>query len=281
MEHQSVPVALSSTLRHELLSAQEEARIAVKARKGDEAAIGRLVACNARLAYSMAQRFARRYEDVPDLYSAALEGLAQAARRFDPRKFRNRQARFATYAAWYIRRQMQVHSADSVSNGFVLSYANACLLARIRSFRALFFEEHGQEASAHVVAAALKISEAKARRLMSVASTTSLDAPIDAHGDLAPLHSMVPTDAPTAADIADDDSRLALLREAIGHLSAIERDVLTRRFGIDGRSAETLESVARSHKVTRERVRQIEARALRLLRISAGRKTSRYAELAA
>lgn len=222
-------------------------------------AAGRLALHNTRLAVSIAKRYVNRGLPLIDLVQEALLGLLKAARRFEPR----RGTRFSTAATWWIRQSVVLALQDK---GRLIRVPGRALeaLRRARRARAALEQSLGRDPSVEEIAAETGLAPRKTATLIRLLETPrSLDA---AGPDERTLGDAAK--APTA----DDDRLPEDLRKEIATLSERERQILVRRYGLDGRDPSTLEEIGRELKVTRERVRQIEKRGMDKLRASLRRR---------
>lgn len=264
---------LDAVLKHDILEIAEERALARRASKGDIAARDKLLTQNAKLVQKEALSFTKRYWDVPDYFSAGIIGLHRAIRYFDATRAGKSNCRFSTFARTHIRRQMQT-----------LRISFRCPVAiipenkyRIQS-AARAKKSENPNASTAEIAAELNVPVGKLATLLELANYTNIDAPVGDGFDN--LHELIASGDLDAAAIVESADKTETIHRAVAELRPIERDVLFSRFGLGGADVETLESIASRLKKTRERVRQIEARALRTLRERFARTTSPYSELA-
>ena len=249
--------------RAPLLSAEQEHELAIRAAVGDEEAREQLVQANLRLVISVAKHYAGRGLAMIDLIQEGNLGLLRAAAQFDP----NRGSRFSTYATWWIRRAI----ARAVINNsrtiripvYVAELINKVIKTELRLQQILQREPTDEE-----IAAETKMSVERVREIRRAAvEPISIESPVGER-DNATLGEFIPSSdiVPTPEDVTE---RL-ILREQIDmileKLQPRERDVVRLRFGLDDGHQRTLEEVGAELKITRERVRQLELRALRKLR---------------
>ena len=277
-----------------LLSADEEINIAMRMEKGDEAkqmlesginADGKpltdeekkqcqaaiddgtqakrlLAEANLRLVVSIAKRYVGRGMLFLDLIQEGNLGLIKAVEKFDYRKG----YKFSTYATWWIRQAITRAIADQARTIRIPVHMVETINKLIRVSRQLL-QEYGREPTPEEIAKAMGISEAKVREIIKIAQEpVSLETPIGEEED-SHLGDFIPDDdAPTPAEAASHALMREQLWDVLNTLTPREEKVLRLRFGLDDGNQRTLEEVGREFKVTRERIRQIEAKALRKLR---------------
>ncbi len=245
-----------------LLETEEELELARKMAEGDEAAKQRLIEANLRLVVSIAKRYVGKGMFFLDLIQEGNLGLIKAVDKFDYQKG----YKFSTYATWWIRQAITRAIADQARTIRIPVHMVETIHKVSRVSRQLL-QENGREPTAEEIAAALKMSPEKVREIMKVAQDpVSLETPIgeeeDSHlGDFIPDE-----DSPAPAEAAAQAMLREQLIEVLRTLTPREEQVLTLRFGLEDGSPRTLEEVGKVFNITRERIRQIEAKALRKLR---------------
>ena len=257
-----VKVYLKEIGRVPLLTPEEEVELAIKISEGDVNAKKRLSEANLRLVVSIAKRYRGRGMHFLDLIQEGNLGLIKAVEKFDYTKG----FKFSTYATWWIRQAITRAIADQART-IRIPVHMVETINKVKKVSSQLLHQNGREPSADEIAEELNMPVDKVREIMRVAQEpVSLETPIGEEED-SHLGDFIQDDnVPVPADAAAFTLLKEQLVEVLGTLTEREQKVLRLRFGLDDGRARTLEEVGKEFNVTRERIRQIEAKALRKLR---------------
>lgn len=257
-----VKIYLRDIQRTPLLSAEAEKELARRVEQGDKVARNGMIEANLRLVVKIAKRYLNRGLPFLDLIEEGNLGLIKAVERFSLAK----ECRFSTYATWWIRQSIEralinqsrtirlpVHVSDDISRMFKVS-------------RQLSQELH-REPSVQELADAMQIKPMYIRRLMILLKRTcSMDTPIGDGNDFFLIDTIEDVSAVSPSDLLENIDRYEQVSDHLDQLTDSERTILGLRFGLDDQDPQTLDTIGQSFGVTRERIRQIEAKSLEKLK---------------
>ena len=257
-----VKVYLKEIGRVPLLSAEEEIELATRMGQGDNYARKRLSEANLRLVVSIAKRYVGRGMQFLDLIQEGNLGLIKAVEKFDYTKG----FKFSTYATWWIRQAITRAIADQART-IRIPVHMVETINKVKKVTSQLLHKNGHDPSAEEIAAELDMPVDKVREIMRVAQEpVSLETRIGEEEDSHLGDFIQDDDAPAPAEVASNTLLKEQLGDVLGTLTDREEKVLRLRFGLEDGRSRTLEEVGKEFNVTRERIRQIEAKALRKLR---------------
>jgi RNA polymerase primary sigma factor len=256
----SLQLFLNEAGRYPLLTAAEEVELAKRIERGDRAAKERMITCNLRLVVSIARRYQTQGITLGDLIQEGVIGLIRATEKFDWRKG----FKFSTYATWWIRQAVQRGVANKARTIRIPVHVVEREQKVTRTERELS-AKLGRPATDEEISDHSKLPLAQVREVREAArAVASTDAPIGTDGDTS-FGDLFAATGPTTEDEVDATIRGDAVRRAVAKLPDRQRDVISLRFGLVGEGPNSLEQIGKQLGITRERVRQIEADALRRL----------------
>jgi RNA polymerase primary sigma factor len=263
-----VPDAVQAYLKEigktPLLTKAEEKELAKRIEKGDEEARQRLIKANLRLVVSIAKRYVNRtpHLSILDLIQEGNVGLSRAVEKFDYRKG----FKFSTYATWWIRQAITRALADQ-SRTVRIPVHMVETISKYTQVRRQLIQELGRDPLAEEIAAEMGLDADKVRHIQKISQEVlSIETPIGDEED-STLSDFIPDERNiTPAQLAARALLRDLIREILADLTEREQNILKMRFGLDDGVNHTLEEVGKEFGVTRERIRQIEAKALEKIR---------------
>ena len=257
-----VKVYLKEIGRVPLLSAEEEIELATRMANGDPYARKRLSEANLRLVVSIAKRYVGRGMQFLDLIQEGNLGLIKAVEKFDHTKG----FKFSTYATWWIRQAITRAIADQART-IRIPVHMVETINKVKKVSSQLLHKNGHEPSAEEIAAELDMPLEKVREIIRVSQEpVSLETPIGEEEDSHLGDFIQDDDAPAPQEVASHTLLKEQLGDVLSTLTEREEKVLRLRFGLEDGRSRTLEEVGKEFNVTRERIRQIEAKALRKLR---------------
>ena len=248
--------------KEELLTVDEEVELAQRIHKGDKKALERLTRANLSFVVSVAQQYQNQGLSLPDLINEGNVGLIRAAEKFDE----TRGFKFISYAVWWIRQSILQALAEQ-SRIIKLPLNQVSSVNKINKMLSKFEQENERKPSLEEIAETIDLPEEKVNDAISIRGRhVSVDAPFSDSDSNSLIDILEDKESPTADKELVDESLRAEIKKALCVLKERERQVIVLRFGLEDGHPRTLEEVGKEFNVTRERIRQIEAKALRKLR---------------
>jgi len=263
-ENTSLRLYLREAVETPLLTPQQEIELARRVQAGDEAAREHMIKANLRLVV----KIAREYEDyglpLLDLINEGNIGLMRAVERFDPTKG----AKLSTYAAWWIKQSIK-RALSNQSKAIRLPIHLVQQIAQLRRAENQFEAKHGRPPREAELSVILGVTEDDIAhwRESALVGTSSLDAPLGNDSDSSRVADVISDEnAVMPWSAVSEETNAELIRDLVGTLNAREQKILRERFALDGGDPRTLEEIGTDFGLTRERIRQLEAAALKKLR---------------
>jgi RNA polymerase primary sigma factor len=258
----AIKLYLKEIQKTTLLTAESERELAQRISEGDKAARDRMIESNLRLVVKIAKRYMNRGLPFLDLIEEGNMGLIKAVERFKLSK----ECRFSTYATWWIRQSIERALVNQSRTIRLPVHVSDDINKLIKISRELL-QKLNREPQAREVAEAMGVDPAYVRRLMVlVKKTYSIEHPMGENNDYSLMDTIEDTSAVDPATLIEDLDKYAHVSEWLDTLNENEREILALRFGLDDREPQTLDTIGRRFGVTRERIRQIEAKSLEKLR---------------
>jgi RNA polymerase primary sigma factor len=258
----AIKLYLREVQKSKLLSADEEKELAQRIDRGDKSARDRMIECNLRLVIKIAKRYMNRGLPFLDLIEEGNLGLIKAVGRFKLSK----ECRFSTYATWWIRQSIERAIVNQSRTIRLPVHVTDDINKMLRVNRGLV-RKMSREPSVKEVSVEMEVNIPYVRRLMVLLKKTySIDRPMGENSDYSISDIIEDTSTVSPADLSENLNRYDLIAACFNTLSASEKKILTLRFGLDDKEPQTLETIGRIFGVTRERIRQIEAKSLVKLR---------------
>src|SRR6185369_8904986 len=260
----AIKLYLREIQKTKLLTADEEKELAAKIDLGDKAARDRMIESNLRLVVKIAKRYINRGLPFLDLIEEGNMGLIKAVERFKLSK----ECRFSTYATWWIRQAIE-RALVNQSRTIRLPVHVSDDINRMLKNTRILSQSLQREPSVQEIAEAMNAKVPYVRRLMTLLRRTcSMETPIGDGNDFLLIDTIEDTSMVAPADLIENINRYEKISEHFDELTESERKILTLRFGLDDKEPQTLDTIGQSFGVTRERIRQIEAKSLEKLRNS-------------
>ena len=263
----AIKIYLRDIQRTPLLTAESERELALLVEKGDRDARNRMIEANLRLVVKVAKRYLNRGLPLLDLIEEGNLGLMKAVDRFSLEK----ECRFSTYATWWIRQSIERSLVNQCRTIRLPVHVSDDISRMLRISRQLAHKLHA-EPSVQELADAMGVKLNYVRRLMSLLKKTcSIETPIGDGNDYFLIDTIEDTSAVSPSELLENLNRYELVAKHFEKLSEPERIILSLRFGLYDQEPQTLDTIGQSFGVTRERIRQIEAKSLAKLKTMATR----------
>lgn len=260
----AIKIYLRDIQRTPLLNSESEKELARKVEKGDKAARNKMIESNLRLVVKIAKRYVNRGLPFLDLIEEGNLGLIKAVERFNLAK----ECRFSTYATWWIRQAIERSLINQSRTIRLPVHVSDDINRMLRITRTLSQTLH-REPTVQEIADAMKAKLAYVRRLMTLLRRTcSIETPIGDNSDYALIDTIEDCSMTAPSELLEHINLYEMISEQFDELSETEKTILALRFGLDDKEPQTLDTIGQQFGVTRERIRQIEAKCLEKLRKS-------------
>ncbi len=258
----AIKLYLREIQKTKLLTADDEKELATRIARGDKSARDRMIEANLRLVVKIAKRYINRGLPLLDLIEEGNMGLIKAVERFKISK----ECRFSTYATWWIRQSIERALVNQSRTVRLPVHVSDDINKMLRITRELV-QKMDREPSVKEVASEMDVNPAYVRKLMVLLKKTfSIERPMGENSDYFLLDTIEDTSTVSPAELLENTNRFDVVNTWFETLSDNEKMILSLRFGLDDKEPQTLDTIGRSFGVTRERIRQIEAKALEKLR---------------
>ena len=253
---------LQDIAKESLITPEEEVELAQRIKEGDQRALDRLVRANLRFVVSVAKQYQNQGLSLQDLINEGNVGLIKAAQRFDE----TRGFKFISYAVWWIRQSILQAVAEQ-ARIIRLPLNQVGAVSKLKKTAAMLEQEYQRKPSTEELAKKMDLSESKVQSLMGMnMHQISTDAPLDDEDDGSFLDVYVDQDSTATDEAVENESDNKAVKNALSSLSEKERQVINMYYGIDTAREYSLDEIALSLGISRERTRQIRDRALRRLK---------------
>ncbi len=258
----AIKLYLKEIQKSTLLTAEEERELAILIGKGDEGARARMIESNLRLVVKIAKRYMNRGLPFLDLIEEGNMGLIKAVERFQISK----ECRFSTYATWWIRQSIERALVNQSRTIRLPVHVSDDINKYLKIARELV-HEHNREPEPEEIAEIMEVEPAYIRRLMVlVKKTYSIEHPMGENNDYTLIDTIEDASAVDPENLIEELNKFAHVSEWLDTLAENEKEILALRFGLNDREPQTLDTIGQKFGVTRERIRQIEAKSIEKLR---------------
>lgn len=262
----AIKIYLRDIQRTPLLNAESEKELALKVEKGDKPARNKMIESNLRLVVKISKRYINRGLPLLDLIEEGNLGLIKAVERFSLAK----ECRFSTYATWWIRQAIERALVNQARTIRLPVHVSDDISRMMRTIR-LLSHELQREPGIQEIAETMNVKPAYVRRMMTMLRRTcSIDTPLGDGSDYALIDTLQDFSVTAPTELLENINQYDIISEHFNTLSESEQKILTLRFGLDDGEPQTLDVIGQQFGVTRERIRQIEAKCLEKLRRNAG-----------
>jgi RNA polymerase primary sigma factor len=259
----AIKLYLKDIQKTNLLTAEEERALARRIDDGDMAARDRMIESNLRLVVKIAKRYMNRGLPFLDLIEEGNLGLIKAVERFKLSK----ECRFSTYATWWIRQSIERALVNQSRTIRLPVHVSDDINKFIKITRELV-REYNREPQVKEVAEAMGVESSYIRRLMVLLKKTySIEHPMGENSDYSLIDTIEDTSVVSPLELTEWLNKYRIIAELLATLNDNEKEIIALRFGLDDRDPQTLDTIGRQFGVTRERIRQIEAKSLEKLRV--------------